>query len=131
MVGVEVTPTTASSSIIRASSPLLSMCRERKSIQTLCPSADSWCNLDSAIGFLPFHLFDLLKSAHVALAAVEAGAEEGSCQLGGQFFPHDLRSEAEHVHVVVLYPLVRRICVVADRCADARNLVRGDGGADA
>src|SRR4026209_1823821 len=102
MVGFEVTPTTASSSIIRASSPLLSICRERKSIQTLCPSADSWFSLDSAIGFLLFHLFDLLKPAHVALTAVEPGAQEDAGQLGGQLGADDLGSEAEHVHVVVL-----------------------------
>jgi hypothetical protein len=41
MVGFDVTPTTASSRIIRSSSPERSMSRERKSIQTLCPCSES------------------------------------------------------------------------------------------
>src|SRR5215208_7656958 len=99
MVGLEVTPTTASSSIIRASSPPWISRRERKSIQTLWPSSDTWCKRDLAIRCLPFHLFDLFKPAHVALPPVEAGGEEGPGQLGGHFGPHHLRAQAEHVHV--------------------------------
>jgi hypothetical protein len=41
MVGFEVTPTTASSATARASAPDSRRSRERKSIQTLWPSADS------------------------------------------------------------------------------------------
>jgi hypothetical protein len=41
IVGLVVTPTTASSLIIRSSPPLFSSRRERKSIQTLCPSSES------------------------------------------------------------------------------------------
>ena len=36
MVGLEVTPTTASSTIIRSSSPVSSHSRESESTQTLC-----------------------------------------------------------------------------------------------
>src|ERR1044072_3066136 len=116
--------------MIRASFPLCSICRERKSIQTLWPSSESSCSRDLAIGGLPFHLFDLLKPSDVALASVEACAQERSCQLGREFFPHDLGAEAQDIHVVVLYPLVRRVGVVADRAADAGNLVHRDRGAD-
>src|SRR5689334_4441818 len=126
MVGFDVTPTTASSSIIRASSPLRSRWRERKSIQTLCPSSESACSRDLAIGGFPFHLLDLLKPSDVALAAIEARAQERTCEVRGEFFPHDLGSQAQDVHVVVLYPLVRRVRVVADRSADPRKLVGRD-----
>src|SRR4029079_16978173 len=89
-----------------------STCRERKSIQTLWPSSESSCSRDLAISGLPFHLLDLFKPAHVAVTTVEAGREKDSRQLGGQLGPDDLGAEAEHVHIVVLYPLVRGICVV-------------------
>src|SRR5437763_5113856 len=55
IVGLEVTPTTASSRIRRSRSPSRSSGRERKSIQTLWPWAESWWRGDSAIG-------DLLRS---------------------------------------------------------------------
>src|SRR3954452_8088813 len=116
---------------MRSSLPLCSICRERESIQTLWPSSLSSWSLDLAIGGLPFHLFDLLKPLDVTLAAVEAGREEGSRQLGGHFGADDLGAEAEHVHVVVLDALVRGIGVVADRCADARDLVGRDRRDDA
>ena len=49
IVGFEVTPTTASSSISRASSPVSSISRESESIQTLTPCALSSCSLDVAM----------------------------------------------------------------------------------
>ena len=54
MVGFEVTPRIASSRIIRSSSPLSSSSRERKSIHTLCPSADSRCSGVSGISRLRY-----------------------------------------------------------------------------
>src|SRR5919204_4733883 len=130
IVGFDVTPTTASSSIIRASSPVCSRRRERKSIQTLWPSSDSSCRRDLAIGFLPFHLLDLLKPSDVAFPAVEPCNEEGAHQLARQLGPHDLGAEAEHVHVIVLDALVCRVVVVADRGTDAWDLARRDRRAD-
>src|SRR5436305_5911123 len=53
IVGFEVTPTTATSRISRSRSPSRSSGRERKSIQTLWPSADSWCSGESAIVVVP------------------------------------------------------------------------------
>src|SRR3954452_8867 len=50
--GLVVTPTTASSSISRSSSPLSIISRERESIQTLWPRSDSWCNRDLLIRLL-------------------------------------------------------------------------------
>ena len=49
IVGFDVTPTTASSAIRRASSPVSSISRESESIQTLTPCPLSSCNLDVAI----------------------------------------------------------------------------------
>ena len=46
IVGLEVTPTTASSSIRRASSPVSSISRESESIQALTPCSLSSCNLE-------------------------------------------------------------------------------------
>src|SRR5918992_4698687 len=127
MVGFEVTPTTASSSSIRCSSPVSSHSRESESIQTDCPSSESWCRRDSAMCAL--HLLDFRKPAHVALPTVEPGAEESADQLSRQVRPHHSRADAEHVHVVVLDALVRRVRVVTGRGPDARELRRGDRGA--
>src|ERR1051326_3396186 len=90
----------------------------------LWPSAETWCKRDSAIRLLPFHFLDLLKPAHVALAAVEAGSEEGAHQLGRQFGADHLRAQAEHVHVVVLDALVRGVRVVANGRANPGDLAR-------
>src|SRR3954465_7861400 len=53
IVGLEVTPTTASSLIRRSRSPSLSSGRDRKSIQTLWPCSESSCRRDVAIGGPP------------------------------------------------------------------------------
>ena len=74
IVGFDVTPVTASSSIIRFSSPVWTRSRESVSIQTDCPRAASSCSRDFAILHLPFHLGDLLQARDVALAAVEGRA---------------------------------------------------------
>src|SRR2546423_10086647 len=131
MVGFEVTPTTASSLIIRASFPVSSMSRETKSIQTLWPSADSLCRFESGIGHRPFKVFDLLESFHVARTAVEARREKRSDEVARKGGPDHLRAQAEHVHVVVLYPLMRRVDVVADGRADPGELAGSHRGADA
>src|SRR2546425_11781327 len=56
-------------------------------------------------------------------------------ELCGEERPHDLvrkpradhpRAETEHVHVVVLDGLMRRVAVVADRGADARKFIGGN-----
>src|SRR5919106_374985 len=80
MVGFEVTPTTASSRIIRSSSPRRSMSRDRKSIQTLCPWAESVCRRDSVMS-CSFHLFDLLQPPYVTLSSVESCPQEGEHEL--------------------------------------------------
>src|SRR5689334_8651753 len=130
IVGLEVTPVTASSSIIRASPPWCTRLRERLSIQTLCPSADSWCSRElPMVG--PFESLDFPQTEHVPLASPELGGQERANQVGGQLGADDLRPEAEHVHVVVLDALVCGVHVVADRGADTRQLARGDRCADA
>src|SRR5713226_3612922 len=61
MVGFVVTPTTASSFMRRASSPVSSIVRERESIQTDCPRSLSLYKFDSAIAHLPFHHKELSR----------------------------------------------------------------------
>src|SRR6266508_5405571 len=131
MVGFEVTPLTAASRSVRSSSPLWISLRDRTSIQTLCPSSVSSCSLLLAMAHLPFQLLNLFEAPHVAVAAAEARGQKGAHELGGQLGPPDLRPEAEHVHVVVLDALMRRVGVVADRCANSHELGGRDGRADA
>ena len=73
----------------------------------------------------------LLQSSDVPLPAVELRAEERAHELGGELGADHLGAEAEHVHVVVLDALVRRVGVVADRGADPGELAGRDRGADA
>src|SRR5262245_45381095 len=54
MVGLDVTPVTASSFISFASCPDSSISRESESIQTLWPRPESLCRLDSDMLFRPF-----------------------------------------------------------------------------
>src|SRR5690242_7315039 len=102
IVGFDVTPVTASSSIIRASSPVWTRSRESVSNQIDWPRAATSCSRDFAILHHPFHLCDLHEPGDVALAPVEARAEERGDELAGERRPDDLRAETQHVHVVVL-----------------------------
>src|SRR2546423_14912635 len=122
MVGFEVMPTTASSSIIRASLPLRSSSRDRKSIQTLWPSSESSCkrDLDICSSFLQF--LDFAKPSHIHIPAVEARVQVGANEIDGQGRPDDLRAEAENVEVVMLDALMGGGDVVADRRTDSRQL---------
>ncbi len=52
-------------------------------------------------------------------------------ELDRQLRPDNAGAERQHVHVVVLHALVRRVGVVTHGRADARHLVRGDRRADA
>src|ERR671922_1147085 len=106
MVGLDVTPTTASSSMRHFSSPVRSHSRESASIHTLCPSSLSSWSRDLDIQTFPFHRFDLFKPAPVPLAAVERRCQEGADELGREVGADDAGADAEHVHVVVLDTLV-------------------------
>src|SRR3954470_10667873 len=75
---------------------------------------------------LLFHLFHLAKADDKTLASVETRAEECIDDLAGDRRPDDLGAEAEHVHVVVLDPLVCAVRVVADRRANALELASRD-----
>src|SRR5918999_1312801 len=79
----------------------------------------------------PFQFLDLLQPTHVASPAVEFRIEEGSSQLGCELLADDLRADAEHVHVVVLDTLVRRVRVVARRGANTGEFAGGDRRANA
>src|SRR5579884_1492438 len=81
IVGFEVTPVTASSSIIRFSSPLSTSWRESVSNQTDCPCSVSPCRRDFAILHLLFHRGDLQQPLEVTLATVERRAQERIDQL--------------------------------------------------
>src|SRR5712691_5797640 len=74
------------------------------------------------MGGLPFKVFDHLQSFHITLAAVETCPQEGCDEVAREPGPDDLGAKAEHVHVVVLDALVRRIDVVADRRANPGQL---------
>src|SRR5689334_8018196 len=129
MVGFDVTPVTASSSSSRASPPLVRSSRERLSIHTLWPSSDSSCRRELAM-IRPFHRLDFLQSPQVTPAAVEPCPEERPHELAGKLGADDLGTQTENVHIVVLYPLVRGVRVMADRGADSGELAGGDGGTD-
>src|SRR5215210_156372 len=107
IVGFEVTPTTASSSIKRFSSPVRSHSRESESIQTLWLCSLSSCSRDFPTGPLSFHRFDLLKPPAVPLPAVELSGEKDPHELGGHVGADHAGADAQHVHVVVLHALVR------------------------
>src|SRR4029079_1871510 len=77
------------------------------------------------------HFMELANAAAEVLLGAELGLQEGVDQLHGQLVADDLGAEAHHVDVVVLDALVRRVHVVAERGADAGDLVGGDAGADA
>src|SRR4051812_33725307 len=84
IVGFDVTPTTASSSIIRFSSPVWTRSRDSVSNHTAWPRAESSCSRDFAILHHPFHLCDLLQTSDIALAAVEGRVQECRHELAGQ-----------------------------------------------
>ena len=63
--------------------------------------------------------------------AREAGVQERANQLVGELDADDATAEHEHVHVVVLDALVRRVRVMAETSANARNPVRDHRRADA
>src|SRR4051812_16266141 len=131
IVGFDVTPVTASSFIIRFSSPVWTRSRESVSNQIDCPRAASSCRGDFAIFHRPFQIGDLLQALHVPRASVERRIQEGAHELARERRSHHFGAEAEHVHVVVLDTLVRRVRVVADRRTDARELAGGDRSTDA
>src|SRR6266568_4390910 len=95
IVGFDVTPTTASSSIILFSSPVRTRSRESVSNHTDCPRAESSWSRDLATFHHPFHVRDHLQARDVALAAVEGRTEKCFHQLACQRRPDDFRAQAE------------------------------------
>src|SRR6266851_952481 len=98
IVGFEVTPVTASSSIIFFSSPEWTRSRESVSNQTACPRAASLWSRDFATFHHPFHRCDLEQPRHIALAAVEGRVQKCHHELARQRRADDLRAEAEDIH---------------------------------
>src|SRR6059058_2333385 len=120
IVGLDVTPVTASSSIIRPSSPVFTRSRDSVSNHTACPCSLSSCSRDFATLHHPFHLCDLQQPCDITLAAVERRVHECRHELARERRADDLRAEAKNVHVVVLDTLMRAVGVVADGRADTR-----------
>src|SRR5437764_6659779 len=87
IVGLEVMPVTASSFIIRASSPVWTRSRESVSNHTDCPRAASSCSLESAIFHLPFELGDLDEPVGVAPASDEGRVQKCLHQLARERRP--------------------------------------------
>src|SRR3954468_16606557 len=106
IVGFDVTPVTASSSIIFFSSPVWTRSRDSVSNHTACPRSLSSCSRDFAMLHHPFHLCDLQQPRHVALAAVERRVQKRRHELARERRADHLRPETEDVHVVVLHALV-------------------------
>src|SRR5262249_27385299 len=125
MVGFDVTPTTASSLIIRSSSPVSSSSRDSVSNQTLTPCCESSCSRDWPMPILLLHRVHLLQPLEIAARIQERCTQEPLHQLTRQRLADDFGAEAEHIHVVVLDALMRGVGVVADRRADAVDLARG------
>jgi hypothetical protein len=71
------------------------------------------------------------EAPEVARLTAEAGVDERVDQLVRQLHADHAPAQHEHVHVVVLDTLMRRIGVVAQPGADAGHLVGGHRGADA
>src|SRR5437773_4829238 len=151
MAGLEVTPPSPSSSTRRASSPPAMRLRRMKSSQTDWPycrsAATGLCTAEGREFEVPIDVspsragarltvarlqrLDLAQAAHVPLLAAEARGHEGAHQLHGEGRTDDPSAQDEHVHVVVLDPLMRRVGVVADRGPDPRQLARRHRGPDA
>ena len=73
-----------------------------------------------------FDRVDLREARHVPLFAAEGRGEKRVDQRPRQRRADHARAEAQHVHVVVLDRLPRRVGVVADRGANAGKLARRD-----
>src|SRR5436853_5894600 len=93
IVGLEVMPVTASSSIIRFSSPVWTRSRESVSNHTDTPRSDSSWSRDLATLHHPFHVGDLLQARDVALAAVEGRTEKCLYELARERRADDLGAE--------------------------------------
>src|SRR2546428_733782 len=146
MAGFEVTPPRASSPTRRFSSPPAMRLRRMKSSHTDWPywrreatglataagrkdgllMTPSPRNDDGRLAVAALQGDDLGEAPRVALLARVAGGHEGPHQLVGEGGAHDASAQDEHVHVVVLDPLVGRVGVVADGGPHAGQLVGGD-----
>src|SRR6266542_1657607 len=64
-----------------------------------CPSS----SFSLVLGIRSLHLLHFLQSSDVALFRYERRVHERAHELGGELCAHHFTSQAEHVHVVVLY----------------------------
>src|SRR5689334_16539412 len=130
MAGFDVTPPSASSSTSFLSPPLAIRLRRMKSSHTDWPWSRIAASLFavSVLGVvviatsliyearlaLGLDGLDLVQAPQVALLVGEARLQERLHQLRGDRRTQYPRAQHEHVHVVVLDPLVRRVDVVTD-----------------
>src|SRR3954468_3137559 len=67
----------------------------------------------------------------MSLLAREARGDKGAHDLKRKLIADDARSQTEHVAVIMLARLMRRVCVAAERSPHAAYLIRRDRRADA
>src|ERR1035437_848950 len=84
--------------------------------------------VDSALRSALFHLADFAHAAAELLRGAELRFEVCRQDLLGDPYADDPGAHANHVDIVVLHALVRRVYVMAERRTDAIHLVRGDAG---
>ena len=80
---------------------------------------------------LLFDLENLADSASKIFALNEPSIQKRIDKFECQLLTDDSTAHAEHVHIVVLNALMRRVSVVADAGPDARDLVRSNANTDA
>src|SRR5262249_22428390 len=71
------------------------------------------------------------QAAAVALFTGEACLQEDRAQIFGQLHANHARPHHQHIHIIMLHSLMRRVAVMAKAGADARDFVGCHGGADA
>src|SRR6478609_6591815 len=85
-------------------------------------------SLGQGPGGFPFQVAELLDAPAEVLLRAEFGGEECFDDVTGHLRPDDPCADAHHVHVVVFDGLACHERVMADRRADARDLVGCDAG---
>src|SRR3990172_9122323 len=68
-----------------------------------------------------FDFFELFETSHVTSLAGEFCIQKSPGQFLRKFDSDDSRANAQQVHVIMLYSLVRGICIMAQTSPDAGN----------
>jgi hypothetical protein len=81
--------------------------------------------------YLAFDRGHLAEPAEVPFGLAGPDCEEGIDEILSHSRSHGSATHTEDIHMVILGSLAGRVVIVNRSCADARNFVRADGGADA